>query len=100
MINLSFLLLGAGLGLMPLGRGFAFGALTVAVWTFGEMLSMPLVTALIAGARRRREPRPLHGDVQLHLLAGVHRRPGGRDRDLRSVRRRRGLVRLRRDSAS
>ena len=49
MINLSFLLLGAGLGLMPLGRGFAFAALTVAVWTVGEMLSMPLVAALIAG---------------------------------------------------
>jgi len=49
MINLSFLLLGVGLGLMPLGRGFAFAALTVAIWTFGEMLSMPLVTALIAG---------------------------------------------------
>jgi predicted MFS family arabinose efflux permease len=48
MINISFVLLGLGLGLMPLGRGFAFGALTVAVWTFGEMLSMPLVTALIA----------------------------------------------------
>jgi len=49
MINLSFVLLGVGLGLLPLGRGFAFGALTVAIWTFGEMLSMPLVTALIAG---------------------------------------------------
>jgi MFS family permease len=49
MINLSFILLGAGLGLMPLGRGFLFAAFTVAVWTFGEMLSMPLVTALIAG---------------------------------------------------
>jgi predicted MFS family arabinose efflux permease len=49
MINLSFILLGAGLGLMPLGRGFAFAGLTVAIWTFGEMLSMPLVTALIAG---------------------------------------------------
>jgi len=49
MINLSFLLLGAGLGLMPLGRGFAFAGFTVAVWTFGEMLSMPLVSALIAG---------------------------------------------------
>jgi len=49
MLNLSFILLGAGLGLMPLGRGFAFAAFTVAVWTFGEMLSMPLVTALIAG---------------------------------------------------
>lgn len=49
MINLSFVLLGVGLGLMPLGRGFLYGAMTVAVWTFGEMLSMPLVTALIAG---------------------------------------------------
>jgi len=48
-INLSFIMLGVGLGLMPLGRGFAFGAFTVAVWTFGEILSMPLVTALIAG---------------------------------------------------
>jgi MFS family permease len=49
MINVSFILLGIGLGLMPLGRGFAFGALTVAIWTLGEMLSMPLATALIAG---------------------------------------------------
>jgi predicted MFS family arabinose efflux permease len=49
MIAISFVLLGMGLGLMPLGRGFAFGAFTVAVWTFGEMLSMPLLTALIAG---------------------------------------------------
>ncbi|MGA2362522.1 MAG: MFS transporter [Candidatus Aminicenantales bacterium] len=49
MINISFVLIGAGLGLLPLGRGFAFAAFTVAVWTFGEMLSMPLVTALIAG---------------------------------------------------
>jgi predicted MFS family arabinose efflux permease len=49
MINLSFILLGVGLGLMPLGRGFGFAAFTVAIWTFGEMLSMPLVTALIAG---------------------------------------------------
>ncbi len=49
MINISFLLLGAGLGLMPLGRGAAYAGLTVAVWTFGEMLSMPLLGAVIAG---------------------------------------------------
>jgi MFS family permease len=48
MINVSFVMLGLGLGLMPFGRSFSFGALTVAVWTFGEMLSMPLVAALIA----------------------------------------------------
>jgi MFS family permease len=49
MINVSFILLGAGFGLIPLGRGFAFAGLAVAILTFGEMLSMPLVTALIAG---------------------------------------------------
>jgi len=49
MINLSFILLGVGFGLMPLGRGFAFAGLSMAILTFGEMLSMPLVTALIAG---------------------------------------------------
>lgn len=49
MINLSFIFLGVGLGLMPLGRGFAYAAFTVAVWTVGEMLSMPLVAALVAG---------------------------------------------------
>lgn len=48
MINLSFILLGLGFGLMPLGRGFFYAAFTVAVWTFGEILSMPLLTALIA----------------------------------------------------
>jgi len=49
MINVSFVLLGVGFGLMPLGRGFAFAAFAVAIVTVGEMLSMPLVTALIAG---------------------------------------------------
>lgn len=48
MINLSFILLGLGFGLMPLGRSFLYAASTVAVWTFGEILSMPLLIALIA----------------------------------------------------
>lgn len=52
-INLSFLLLGLGIGLMPLGRGFLYAGFTVAVWTFGEILSMPLLSALIA---RRASP--------------------------------------------
>lgn len=47
-IALSFLLTGTGFALMPLGRGFLFAAFTVAVWTFGEMLSMPLLGSLIA----------------------------------------------------
>ncbi len=48
MINISFILLGLGFGLLPLGRGFLYAAFTVAVWTFGEILSVPLLTALIA----------------------------------------------------
>lgn len=47
-IAISFLLTGLGFALMPFGRGFLYAALTVAVWTFGEMLSMPLLGSLIA----------------------------------------------------
>jgi predicted MFS family arabinose efflux permease len=47
-IAISFLLTGLGFALMPLGRSFPFAALTVAVWTTGEMLSMPLLGSLIA----------------------------------------------------
>lgn len=42
------LLTGAGFALTPLGRGFPYAALTVAVWTGGEMLSLPLLTSEIA----------------------------------------------------
>jgi predicted MFS family arabinose efflux permease len=47
-IALSFLLTGLGFAMMPLGRSFPHAALTVAVWTMGEMLSMPLLGSLIA----------------------------------------------------
>jgi len=47
-IALSFLLTGLGFALMPLGRGFLYAAFTLAIWTFGEMLSMPLLGSLIA----------------------------------------------------
>jgi len=47
-IAAAFLLTGIGFALMPLGRGFVYAAFTVAVWTFGEMLSMPLLGAFIA----------------------------------------------------
>jgi MFS family permease len=42
------LLLGLGLGIMPLGRGFLWAALTIAVWTFGEMLIMPTLVTMIS----------------------------------------------------
>jgi MFS family permease len=47
-IALGALLLGGGFALMPLGRTFLFGCFTVAVWTMGEMLALPSLTALIA----------------------------------------------------
>jgi predicted MFS family arabinose efflux permease len=47
-IAISFLLTGLGFALMPFGRSFLYAAMTVAVWTFGEMLSMPLLGSLIA----------------------------------------------------
>jgi predicted MFS family arabinose efflux permease len=53
LVALGALLIGLGLGLMPLGRSYAYIALTVMVWTMGEILTMPLtatVTANRAGA--------------------------------------------------
>jgi predicted MFS family arabinose efflux permease len=40
--------LGGGFALMPAGRGYCFAALTVAVWTMGEMLTIPMVSAFVA----------------------------------------------------
>jgi len=47
-IGAGALLTGLGFALTPLGRGFLYAALTVAVWTMGEMLSMPLLTSEIS----------------------------------------------------
>jgi predicted MFS family arabinose efflux permease len=47
-IALGALSLGIGFALMPLGSTFLFGCFTVAVWTMGEMLSMPPLAALVA----------------------------------------------------
>lgn len=48
LVALGALFLGGGFALMPLGRGALFAALTVAVWTVGEMLAMPATSALVA----------------------------------------------------
>jgi predicted MFS family arabinose efflux permease len=47
-IGVGALLTGLGFALTPLGRGFFYAALTVAVWTMGEMLSLPLLTTEVA----------------------------------------------------
>jgi predicted MFS family arabinose efflux permease len=42
------LFVGAGLGLMPFGSGVWFAAVTVVVWTIGEMLSLPFTNSVAA----------------------------------------------------
>jgi MFS family permease len=48
LIGLGAFLLSAGFSLLPLGSAPAFLALTVAVWTFGEMLALPVLNVVVA----------------------------------------------------
>jgi len=53
--GVGLFLMCAGFGLLPFGRGFAYAALTIMVWTVGEMLSLPFSNVLVteyAGAGR------------------------------------------------
>ncbi len=47
-IGVGAALLCVGLGLMPFGSSVPFVAMTVAVWSLGEMLSLPLVGAVVS----------------------------------------------------
>lgn len=47
-VALGAVLLGGGLGIIPLGSTFAFAAFGAVVWTCGEMLSLPLAEAVVA----------------------------------------------------
>jgi len=47
--RVGVLALCTGFALMPFGRGFVYGAFTVVVWTFGEILTLPLLATLVAG---------------------------------------------------
>jgi len=64
-IVLAFFLTGLGFALMPLGRGFAFADLTVAVWTFGEMLRHAASGRSYCLEGRIWKPRTLYGAIQL-----------------------------------
>jgi predicted MFS family arabinose efflux permease len=48
-VSLGVVFVGGGFALMPWGSGFFFAALTVAVWTIGEMLTLPMLITLVAG---------------------------------------------------
>ncbi len=48
------LLMCLGFGILPFGYGFWFAALTVMVWTVGEMLAMPQMLAYVASVSSRK----------------------------------------------
>ena len=48
MTGLGGFLLCFGLALLPLGRGFAYAAFTVLIWSVGEMLAFPIIAGVIA----------------------------------------------------
>ncbi len=48
LIALGTCLMGLGFALLPLGRSFLFAAFTVAVWTMGEILIMPLTATVVS----------------------------------------------------
>lgn len=47
-IGLGAFLITLGIGLLPLGRSYLWVAFTVVIWTMGEILCFPLVTAFIS----------------------------------------------------
>jgi predicted MFS family arabinose efflux permease len=51
--GLGAFLVCAGFALMPLGSSPAFVTLTIVVWTLGEMLSLPLLNAVVASRAAR-----------------------------------------------
>ena len=56
-VGVGWLLVCAGFGLMPFGTGLLFAASTVVVWTIGEMLSLPMLNAVVA----ERAPKKARG---------------------------------------
>lgn len=48
MVGLGGLLVGLGLALLPLGSTFLFAAMTIFVWTIGEMMALPFSNSLVA----------------------------------------------------
>ena len=47
-VSLGTLLLGLGFSLLPLGRGLPYAAVTVMVWTMGEILTVPMLMTLVS----------------------------------------------------
>ena len=77
-VGCGMFLMCAGFGLLPFGRGLAYAALTVVVWTVGEMLALPFSNALVAqraGAGRAGEAMGIY--VSMFSVAVVVAPPLG-----------------------
>jgi predicted MFS family arabinose efflux permease len=68
------MLLGLGFGLMPLSRGAAWAAFTVVVWTFGEILALPMLLALVSSRAGSRQGEAL-GALSLAFAIGATAAP-------------------------
>ncbi|UCF67160.1 MAG: MFS transporter [Acidobacteriota bacterium] len=56
-VGLGCVLTCVGFGILPLGESIGFAALSIAIWTAGEMLTLPFANALVA----ERAPRAHRG---------------------------------------
>ena len=78
LVGLGAFLVGAGLGLMPLGSSIPFVALTIVVWTFGEMLALPIANAVVADrAGRAQRGRYMGVYMMAYSVAFVFAPAGG-----------------------
>jgi len=53
LVGLGAVLVCGGLALMPFGTSLAFAALTIVVWTAGEMIALPLLNAVVGDRAAR-----------------------------------------------
>lgn len=56
LMSVGAISIGLGFALLPFGSTFAFAAVTVLLWTFGEMLSFPLAEAVTAARAGKSNP--------------------------------------------
>ena len=66
LVGLGAFLVCTGLALMPLGGSLVYVMFTIAVWTLGEMLALPLINAVVT---ERAGPRNQGRYIGLYMMA-------------------------------
>ena len=74
-MSLGYLLVGVGFASNALTRTLPLLVLTVVLFTLGEMVAMPVSGAMCGRPRPHASARPLHGDLRIGLVGGLHLRP-------------------------